>query len=75
MNGSLYVDDCTINYKLRYIHKIERKLQCNINKINKWAIENRFKSSETKTKCIHFCNKRNLHKDPKLNIEGKNIPL
>ena len=52
---------------------MERKLQHIINKINKWATEIGFKFSETKTKCIYFCNKRNLHKDPKLHIEGENI--
>ena len=57
------------------IYTIERKLQHNINKINKCATEDGFKFSETKTKCIHFCNKQNLHKDPKLLIEGKNIPF
>ena len=75
MNGSLYVDDCTISYISKYIQTIERKLQPNIDKINKWATENGFKFSETKTKCIHFCNKGNLLKDPKLHNKGKNIPF
>ena len=71
MNGSLYVDDCIISYKSKYIHTIERKLQHNMNKINKWATGNGFKFSETKTKYIFSTNK--IY--PKLHIEGKNIPF
>ena len=54
--GSLYVDDCLIIYKSKYIPTLERKLQHNINKISKWATENGFKFSKMKTKCNHFCN-------------------
>ena len=53
--GSLYVEDCSISYKSKYIPTLERKLQ-HINKISKWATENGLKFSKTKTKCIHFCN-------------------
>ena len=73
--GSLYVDDCSISYKSKYIPTLERKLQHNINKISKWATENGFKFSKTKTKCIHFCNQRKLHNNPKLTIEKENIPF
>ena len=73
--GSLYVDDCSISYKSKYIPTLERNLQHNINKISKWATENGFKFSKTKTLCIHFCNQRKLHNNPTLNIEKKNIPF
>ena len=73
--GSLYVDDCSISYKSKYIPTLERKLQHNINKIRKWATENGFKFSKTKTKCIHFCNQQKLHNNPTLTIEKKNIPF
>ena len=46
--GSLYVDDCSISNKSKYIPTLERKLQHNINKISKWATENGFKFSKTK---------------------------
>lgn len=72
INGSLYIDELTISYRSKYIHTIERKLQYCINKINSWATNNGFKISKTKTKCIHFCNKRN---DLNLKLEGENIPF
>ena len=73
--GSLYVDDCSISYKSKYIPTLERKLLHNINKISKWVTENGFKFSKTKTKCIHFCNQRKLHNNPTLTIEKENIPF
>ena len=75
MNGALYVDDCTIGYRAKYMQTVERKLQNCINKINKWATENGFKFSKTKTKCLHFCNQRQLHPDPILKLEGNAIPV
>ena len=73
--NSLYVDDCSISYRSKYIRTIERKLQHNINKINKWATKNGFKFSRTKTKCIHFCKHRKLHNNPSLRIEKEKIPF
>ena len=74
MNGSLYVDDCTISYRSKYVNTIERKLQLCINKINQWATENGFRFSQTKTKCVHFCNRHKIHPDPVLQLEESNIP-
>ena len=73
--GSLYVDDCSISYKSKYIPTLERKLQHNINKISKWATENGFKFSKPKTKCIHFCNQWKLHNNSIFNIKKENIPF
>lgn len=67
----LYINDCSISYRSKYMHAIERKLQYSINKINKWAVRNSFKFSKIKTKGIHFCN----HNDPTRQIEGKQIPF
>ena len=75
INGALYVDDSTISYRSKNMHTIERKLQNCINKINKWATENGFKFSKTKTKCLHFCNQHKLHPDPILKLEEKDIPV
>ena len=54
---------------------IERQLQLCLNKIEKWADENGFKFSKTKTVCMHFCNKRKLHPDPALTIYNSQIPV
>ena len=75
IHESLYVDDCSISFRSKNLHTLERKLQNNIDKINKWAKNNGFKFSKTKTKCIHFCNKRKLHNDPTLHIDGELIPF
>ena len=72
---SLYVDDFLICYRSKHIHTIERQLQQCLNKIQKWALENGFKFSKTKTQCMHFCQLRRLHNDPVLKLDGVEIPV
>ena len=54
---------------------VERQLQLNLNKVNKWARENGFKFSKSKTKCVHFCSLRKMHNDPLLKIDDSEIPV
>ena len=75
VDGSLYVDDLLICYRSKYIHAIECKLQQCLDKLNKWATENGFRFSQTKTKCVNFCQKRKLHNDPSLKLERTEIPV
>ena len=35
----------------------------------------RVASSKTKTACVHFCTKRNLHNDPCLHLDGNQIKV
>ena len=72
---SLYVDDFLICYRSKHMHTIERQLQQCLNKIQKWALENGFKFSKTKTQCMHFCQIRGLHNDPVLKLDGVEIPV
>ena len=72
---SHFVDDFSITCSSRNIASIERQLQLCLNKVEKWADENGFKFSKTKTVCIHFCNKRKLHPDPTLTIYNSQIPV
>ena len=72
---SLYVDDFLICYRCKHMHTIERQLQQCLNKIQKWALENGFKFSKTKTQCMHFCQLRGLHNDPVLKLDGVEIPV
>ena len=72
---SLFVDDFSITCSSRNMASIERQLQLCLNKIEKWADENGFKFSKTKTVCMHFCNKRKLHPDPTLTIYNSQIPV
>ena len=54
---------------------VERQLQLILNKVNKWARENGFKFSKSKTKCVHFCSLRKMHNDPLLKIDDSEIPV
>ena len=54
---------------------VERQLQQNLNKVNKWARENGYKFSKSKTKCVHFCSLRKMHNDPLLKIDDSEIPV
>ena len=67
---SLYVDDFLICYQSKHMNTIERYLQLCLHKIQKWADENGFKFSQTKTVCMHFCNLRKLHPEPTLILNG-----
>ena len=73
IEGFLYVDDFLICYRAKNINNIERQLQLCLNKIEKWAMENGFKFSSSKTLGMHFCNKRGLHPDPELKLY--NFPI
>ena len=53
------------------MNTIERHLQLCLNKIQKWADENGFKFSQTKT----VCNLRKLHHEPTLTLNGLAIPV
>ena len=75
VNCSLYVDDFLICYGSKHMHTIERQLQQCVNKIQRWALENGFKFSKTKTQCMHFCQLRGLHNDPVLKLDGVEIPV
>ena len=72
---SLYVDDFAIAYRSKYMPSIERNLQLSLNKLHRWADTNGFRFSKSKTVCVHFCNKRNLHPDPILLLNGHIIPV
>ena len=54
---------------------IERKIQQRINKLSKWTMENRFKISNNKTKCMHFCQIYKMHNHPALILNGTEIPI
>ena len=45
---------------------IETKFQNNLNKIEKWTIENG---------CVHFCQEHILHLDPSLKLYNNPIPI
>lgn len=54
---------------------IQRRLQQNLNSLQNWANQNGFKFSQTKTVCMHFCNKRKQHAEPELYLSDVLIPV
>ena len=52
---SLYVNDFVIMYRSHTIDAIQRKLQHNIHRLEKWTLENGFTISKNKTVAMHFC--------------------
>ena len=72
---SLYVDDFCICYRSKSMATVERKLQQSINRLHKWATENGFRFSKSKTNCVHFCQMRRRHLDPQLYLDGTQIPV
>ena len=73
--ASLYVDDFLTCVRSQQMRSIERQLQLCLNNLHKWSNENGFKFSDTKTVCVHFCNKRYLHPDPVLFLGKNPIPV
>ena len=63
IEGSLYVGDFLICYRGKNMNNIERQLQLCLNKIEKWAMKNRFKFSSSKNLGMHVCYKSGLHPD------------
>jgi ribonuclease HI len=75
VRGSLYVDDFLICYRSKDMRCLERQLQFCLNKIERWADENGFRFSKSKSVCMHFCHKRIPHPDPELKIYDGLIPV
>ena len=72
---SLFVDDFSITYSSPCMAAIEARMQGCLDRVERWSNENGFRFSKTKTVCMHFCNKRVLHPDPQLKINGSLIPV
>ena len=75
VRGSLYVDDFLICFRSKSIIAIERQLQRCINSIQKWADENGFQLSKSKTVCMHFNNQNSIQAHPDLTLYGTPIPV
>ena len=54
IDGSLFVDDFSISCRSCNMANVERQLQLCLNKTTKWALENGFHFSKSKTNAIHF---------------------
>ena len=65
---SLFVDDFAIYIEGKHIQHLERSMQLNINKVQKWVDDNGFKFSASKTTCVHFHSERKVLQEPNLLI-------
>ena len=75
VRGSLYVDDFCICFRSKSLIAIERQIQRCLNGIQKWADENGFQFSKSKTVCMHFSQLRSGNVDPDLKLYGAAIPV
>ncbi|GFV39562.1 reverse transcriptase domain-containing protein [Trichonephila clavipes] len=75
VQGMLYVDDLQVSCQGSYMRLIERQLQTTVNRLVKWCDQNVDTISPSKSSCVHFCRKRNLHPDPFIHIGNIQIPV
>ncbi|GFT99256.1 putative RNA-directed DNA polymerase from transposon X-element [Trichonephila clavipes] len=75
VRGMLYVDDLQVSCQGSDMRLIERQLQTTVNRLVKWCYQNGHTISPSKSSCVHFCRKRNLHPDPFIHIGNIQIPV
>ncbi|GFX23652.1 probable RNA-directed DNA polymerase from transposon X-element [Trichonephila clavipes] len=75
VRGMLYVGDLQVCCQGSDMRLIERQLQTTVNRLVKWCDQNGHTISPSKSSCIHFCRKRNLHPDPSIHIGNIQIPV
>ncbi|GFT33360.1 putative RNA-directed DNA polymerase from transposon X-element [Trichonephila clavipes] len=71
----LYVDDLQVSCQGSDMRLIERQLQTTVNRLVQWCDQNGHTISPSKSSCVHFCRKRNLHPDPSIHIGHIQIPV
>ncbi|GBO29721.1 putative RNA-directed DNA polymerase from transposon X-element, partial [Araneus ventricosus] len=75
VHGNLYVDDLQISCQGSNMNFIERQLQNAVNKLVAWCNNNGHSISPEKSRCVHFCRKRNVHLDPVIHVQNVAIPV
>ena len=79
MDCSLYVDDFSICYRSKRMALIERQVQGQINKLQKWTTNNGFSFSIIKTRAMHFVppylHPKYQEPDPELYLNGHRIKV
>ena len=72
---SLYVDDFQICYRSSNMSIIERQLQLCLNKLQKWATDNGFRFSNTKTLYAYLLQKRSQFRSTAFSGQVQYLPL
>jgi Reverse transcriptase (RNA-dependent DNA polymerase) len=67
----LFVDDLTMLCRASYLSSVERQLQLNIRRLERWSNETNYTFSIIKTTCIHFSRCRGIHLNPVLTLGGQ----
>ncbi|GFW40766.1 putative RNA-directed DNA polymerase from transposon X-element [Trichonephila clavipes] len=75
VQGMLYVDDLQVSCQGSDMRLIERQLQTTVNRLVQWCDQNGHTISPSKSSCVHFCRKRNLHPEPSIHILHIQIPV
>uniref|UniRef100_A0A2P2I0Q3 Pol-like protein n=1 Tax=Hirondellea gigas TaxID=1518452 RepID=A0A2P2I0Q3_9CRUS len=70
-HSSLFVDDLQVSYMGYDLNIIKYKLQLCLNNIVKWANNNSYRFSQSKTKAVHFTKIPGLHIQPNLYINNQ----
>ncbi|GFY35383.1 putative RNA-directed DNA polymerase from transposon X-element [Trichonephila clavipes] len=71
----LFVDDLQVSCQNSDMRLIERQLQTTVNRLVKWCDQNEHAITPSKSSCVHFCRKRNLHPDPLIHIGNVQLPV
>ncbi|GFS97678.1 putative RNA-directed DNA polymerase from transposon X-element [Trichonephila clavipes] len=75
VRGMLYVDDLQVSCQGSDMRLIELQLQTTVNRLVKWCDQYGHTIYPSKSSCVHFCRKRNLHPDPSIHIGNIQIPV
>ncbi|GFY02461.1 probable RNA-directed DNA polymerase from transposon X-element [Trichonephila clavipes] len=75
VRGMLYVDDLQVSCQGSDMRLIERQLQTTVNRLVQLCDQNGHTISPSKSSCVHFFRKRNLHLDPSIHIGHIPIPV
>uniref|UniRef100_A0A1B0CYZ6 Uncharacterized protein n=1 Tax=Phlebotomus papatasi TaxID=29031 RepID=A0A1B0CYZ6_PHLPP len=75
VQGLLYADDLVIFHRSHNIDTCEENLQLAINSLQEWSNKSGLQFSHEKSRIVHFCKLRKPHNDPKLTLNGNNLPL
>ncbi|GFT64102.1 putative RNA-directed DNA polymerase from transposon X-element [Trichonephila clavipes] len=75
VRGMLYVDDLQVSCQGSDMRLIERQLQTTVDRLVKWCDQNGHTISPSKSSCLHFFRKHNLHPDPSIHIGNIQITV
>ena len=73
VNSALFVDDYAMWITSSTTASAQRQLQIGLDRLQRWSARTGLLFSTEKTKCVHFCRKRNECADPVLTLYGQPV--